>query len=805
MKWRRSDMTTTTSSSKPGRFCELYRDILRRNRGYLWLYSALVAVCYPLLFALEAFKQVDPAEIARLQTYAPEMLAQNPMYFYSFEGLGRNFAGVSIVFFTMIALLAPMILALVLNSYMHSKKASDVYHAVPVSRGMLLTANAAVGMTIVGLPLIVSNLFIMAVQTAKFGFLPDVAACLWLDALGWMICGFAIYAVTAFVSVCVGTVFDTFVLSGTLLLAAPILSALGLTVTELFLFGWSAGRDSLTFVVRLSPVTLMLERFAIADGTRGASSVIGLFGPNHLLGANLALLVWLLLGLLIFLAAVRVYRRRRTEVAETTSSRGVLQVLVKLAGTAVCGVTAGLIACSSNHGPTDFLLWTALIGALAYAVVEVVLNRGFKTLAHSLPLGAAMVAGVVLVSLVPLTGAFGYEGRVPVPDEVARVELSYTGRFGGEISVYRVEPDPIPGNGEESGRAAESYTEVALSSPDDLAAVESFHRDVIAKRYRPYEGIALEPGEEFIHAGTSITYTLKNGRTLSRRYDGSGSYSARLLVPLETSPDLLAQTHPAFFDRGRDITKWTVSNAFGGGTVEKVWPAADSQALLDAMREDLLEQTTEDLLHPSGEFIARVEFTAKLPPEGAERASADGIFYVTDRTPRTRDFLAGKGVLEEMAPDLSACYAAGVTGNGYYTASESAIRQVVPYHAEFTANDYGYMKESLEELRRYYAENPEALALDYAGEDVEVSHAGGVAVAQAARAGSGEVLFEDPADIETLAKAAVANWDITEPVVFTNFWFEGEPTGTAVMVPLSRLPDDLRLRIEYPYGIPDQP
>ena len=349
MKWRRSDMTTTTSSSKPGRVRELYRVILHRNRGYLWLYSALVAVCYPLLFALEAFKRVDPAEAARIQAYAPETLAQNPLYFYSFEGLGCNFAGVSIVFFLMIALLAPMILALVLNSYMHSKKASDVYHAIPVSRGTLLTANAAVGMTIVGLPLAASNLFIMAVQIAKFGFLPDVTAYLWLDALGWMICGFAIYAVTTFVSVCVGTVFDTFVLSGTLLLAAPVLSALGLTVTELFLFGWSAGVDALTFVTRLSPVTLMIERFAIADGTLGASSPIRLFGPGRLPGANLALLVWLALGLLIFLAAVRVYRRRRTEVAETTSSRGVLQALVKLAGTAVCGVTAGLIACSGRR------------------------------------------------------------------------------------------------------------------------------------------------------------------------------------------------------------------------------------------------------------------------------------------------------------------------------------------------------------------------------------------------------------------------------------------------------------------------
>lgn len=122
----------------------------------------------------------------------------------------------------------------------------------------------------------------MAVQIAKFGFLPDVTAYLWLDALGWMICGFAIYAVTTFVSVCVGTVFDTFVLSGTLLLAAPVLSALGLTVTELFLFGWSAGVDALTFVTRLSPVTLMIERFAIADGTLGASSPIRLFGPDRL-------------------------------------------------------------------------------------------------------------------------------------------------------------------------------------------------------------------------------------------------------------------------------------------------------------------------------------------------------------------------------------------------------------------------------------------------------------------------------------------------------------------------------------------
>ena len=50
----------------------------------------------------------------------------------------------------------------------------------------------------------------------------------------------------------------------------------------------------------------------------------------------------------------------------------------------------------------------------------------------------------------------------------------------------------------------------------------------------------------------------------------------RLLAPLETSPDLLAQTHPAFFDRGQDVKKWRISDPFGAWTVEKAWPAADS-------------------------------------------------------------------------------------------------------------------------------------------------------------------------------------------------------------------------------------
>ena len=48
---------------------------------------------------------------------------------YSLLGLGRNFTPTSAFFYTAILLIVPLVLALHLNSYMHSKKASDVYHA----------------------------------------------------------------------------------------------------------------------------------------------------------------------------------------------------------------------------------------------------------------------------------------------------------------------------------------------------------------------------------------------------------------------------------------------------------------------------------------------------------------------------------------------------------------------------------------------------------------------------------------------------------------------------------------------------
>ena len=152
-------MTTTAFFSESGRFFGLYRMTLRRSRGYMYLLSALIAVFYPLQYALEAFKPLRAdANAANLTNY----------HLY---GFAENYTILTGLILTPIVLLAPLVLALAFNSYMHSEKAADVYHALPVTRGTLLMVHAATAMTIIAVPLAGSTLLVGVMQAIRFG--PD--------------------------------------------------------------------------------------------------------------------------------------------------------------------------------------------------------------------------------------------------------------------------------------------------------------------------------------------------------------------------------------------------------------------------------------------------------------------------------------------------------------------------------------------------------------------------------------------------------------------------------------------------------
>ncbi len=749
-------MTTTAFFSESGRFFGLYRMTLRRSRGYMYLLSALIAVFYPLQYALEAFKPLRAdANAANLTNY----------HLY---GFAENYTILTGLILTPIVLLAPLVLALAFNSYMHSKKAADVYHALPVTRDTLLMVHAATAMTIIAVPLAGSTLLVGVMQAIRFGPDPSHLFFLLLDLFGWLVCTFAIYAVTTFVCVCTGTVFDSFIFSGALLVAPPAVSWIGLALADSFLFGWSGG--GIRVPGYLSPVTLAVMR--ILDGMT--------YGPEQgrmAAKSGVALLVWLAIGALVLLAARRLYRVRRTEIAETTASRGVLQFIVKLFGVAVCGGMAGLftyLVQDPERAAPYTVMWTAIAGLLTYLVLEAVLNRGFKTLVRRLPAGAAMTAAVTLLTLIPITGGLGYERRVPDAGGVSAVEISYNGVDGEWSSVLRVKPFDNP-----AALQTEYVGSVLLKEPQDIDCVLSFHQRIVEQGERSAD--SWPEDDPYVYGYTNITYRLKNGQTVKRSYYGASVSAFLELLPLETQPEFLAQTQPAFFNRGSDVTSWTISNAYDSKYVQKSWPAADSQALFDAMQADLLARTTEEIARPQGALIANLQFLADFPPEGAERFSSSGAFAVTDKTPNTLRFLREKGVLDEIAADPVRCIAAGVVAETVFAGGSGAYIQT--YNAVGVTENYAEFKALVDELRR---------SADTA------APAGSAEQAQSLNS-SKLSLFEDPDDIQVLMQAAVPRWVYGEPVAYVTLWFDDASAGST-LVPLERLPDSLRARIEHPFG-----
>lgn len=168
----------------------------------------------------------------------------------------------------------------------------------------------------------------------------------------------------------------------------------------------------------------------------------------------------------------------------------------------------------------------------------------------------------------------------------------------------------------------------------------SFHQRIVEQGERSAD--SWPEDDPYVYGYTNITYRLKNGQTVKRSYYGASVSAFLELLPLETQPEFLAQTQPAFFNRGSDVTSWTISNAYDSKYVQKSWPAADSQALFDAMQADLLARTTEEIARPQGALIANLQFLADFPPEGAERfPAAARSRSLTKR--RIRAFFARKG------------------------------------------------------------------------------------------------------------------------------------------------------------------
>lgn len=582
-------MTTTTSSSEKNSFFPgaLFRRLLRRNLPTGLYFCAAVFFFLTLPYLTEIFSNVP-------EMVQGEQLGRSP----SLMDGAEIYTGFSIVTFYLLMMAAPVVITLSQMSWLHSRRAVDLYHSLPVGRPGLILAHAGAAHLTVALPVALNFLVMAAAGTVRLGmtvspkdtFNLPVGEIL-LEYLGWMTVELAIIAVILLVATQVGSVFENFAFSVELLCAPALIILLTNYICGERLPGYWAGYLNYQTLAYSTPVSLMAGRYvAQSDGT---GSGVG------------AILLWLVLGLLILGAAVILYLRRPSELAETSGAREPLNSLGRLAAVYLGGLALGEFLIFIT-GADYLVLWT-LVGAVLVAVLaQAVLNRGFRDMPRALPSMAIQVILTVLAPVIITTGGLGYAGRVPTVDQAGSVTISYRG-FYGELA-QRLDLSSCWTYTDSEGELQYRYSgesTVTLTSPEAVQAVLDIHRSFAQS------GIAGSGGNRL-----SLVY----GNGMRRSYNFRNR-DAGLFLTLEENREFLEKTNPIYTLGEEEVLSIRLSDATGLFSSE---PLTGDQAvrLLEAARADAEDFDFGDLVDGSARVALYLMVDTAGPRQGESLAAA---------------------------------------------------------------------------------------------------------------------------------------------------------------------------------------
>lgn len=461
-----------------------------------------------------------------------------------------------------LALIFGGIMATAVFSYLMQTRSVGAMHALPQRRGTLFWTHFLTGWAM----LAAGNLLVLAV-TALAALLGGLA--LTPALLTWFV---------------VATLLDLIFLAlGTLcamvtgwLLAVPVLYAavnclavaltwLGQQLAELLLDGFTMP-DAQPVITRwLTPVYQLICDLG-QSGPSYSPFLTGKLPDDRIQNADCAsglapqgwrtLLIFTAVALVLTVLSRLLYARRKSELSGDPAAfswvRPVFRLGVGLIGGLALGMALyGLVLAGLSFSVPRLCVCMALMGALCYLGASMLVGKTLRVLPKRLT-GAAVTALVlVLLCVVLRADVFGYRTRVPQAEKVSSVQVIYL-----DSTFTLTEPESI---------------QTMVDAQTTLA------RNVIVGR-------KIDMGDQTIR----VTYTLKNGSSMARRFvvNISGEVQAALsrVVSLEE-----VQSNVLFNKRNvpeswkpRGGTLWV--NAIGE---ERELTAEEAQALYDAAWRDI--------------------------------------------------------------------------------------------------------------------------------------------------------------------------------------------------------------------------
>ncbi len=444
---------TSTTSSKNKHFGRLFKWAFARNKTIMIVFAVLMAVGIVIdlygMTKISAFSSDDQLISAYGQIgYFSILIAQTGAILFSLISASHTF------------------------SFLHNKRSTDMFGAIPATRSTLFFSHLAGGCTSVAIPFAAGSLAVTAFT------------CRTVDMLAMDICFIlfgiisiaAIYSFSALIAYCCGTKLDT---------AIIVLGANAIYIGVVTIF-WSLATSmipgsSFEHILNTPVMTLL------------SPICFGYFLDIYYLGGQTTALWTTLIWSTIYIAGIVFLgsfaaKRRRAETAQSEFNVKWLPTVIKVGISVLGGGFAGMIAAYSfsagSSGIFVFSFWYILVGFVSFIILHLIFSRGFK--GKFLPsLIAYVCTTAVSIGLVLLlTTGMGIDTYIPSASNISRIE------FGGYLY------------------SGELYS---FSDPENIETITEIHKlitDGIQKEYkRPYRIGSTDIERKYNY---SVDYTYSN-------------------------------------------------------------------------------------------------------------------------------------------------------------------------------------------------------------------------------------------------------------------------------------------------------
>lgn len=395
---------------------------------------------------------------------------------------------------------ASVVIPMVVFSYLDNRRALDVFHALPVTRGKMYGGNLGAALFLLYAPFVVCVLPVAtAIDCSPFWLQPDPVkrGTVPFDFLQTMAVvaatGLLLFALMTLLMICCSTIVESFGYFCILLLGYTSVVYMGFHLVGNYTFGYTSFWPE-QFLMRFTPISFLLSGMNIGRGTMELWYYVA---QVSLLGIALLVIAW-----------------RRLTARKSEQAGGYIWAPVYYTAAIFASITAGFyikeVFGSGNTGVD--VVGAGVTAVLVYIVLDSIRHRGFRQITRSVVTSVAGVAGFAVVALViGFTGTFGYESWVPKTEDVLAVKVDSRG-LSADVD-FLSSAFPLYDSG-----SIQTVIDFHHSIVDNQQPLEDDSPQPLVE-YDPY-GFANgdEIDRRYGYVSVDLTYEMKNGREVTRSY-----------------------------------------------------------------------------------------------------------------------------------------------------------------------------------------------------------------------------------------------------------------------------------------------